>query len=44
LNIPDEECLSGWGRKFDEPIALPGGDKLVPQPAAAILTRFKETC
>jgi hypothetical protein len=23
------ERSSGWGRKFDEPIALPGGGKLV---------------
>jgi len=23
------ECSSGWGRKFDEPIALPGGGRLV---------------
>jgi hypothetical protein len=26
------ERSSGWGRKFDEPIALPGGGKLVPHP------------
>jgi hypothetical protein len=41
----DEEMpeRSGWGRKFDGPIALPGDGKLVASPAAAILTRFKET-
>jgi len=26
------ERSSEWGRKFDEPIALPGGGKLVPHP------------
>jgi hypothetical protein len=26
------ECSSGWGRKFDEPIALPGGGRLIPHP------------
>ena len=25
----DEECSSGWDRKFEEPIAPPGGGKLV---------------
>jgi hypothetical protein len=28
----DAECSSGWGRKFHEPIALPGGGRLVPHP------------
>ncbi|KRR04233.1 hypothetical protein CP49_23715 [Bradyrhizobium valentinum] len=26
------ERSSGWGRKFEEPIALPGGGSLVPRP------------
>ena len=26
------ERSSEWGRKFDEPIALPGGGRLVPHP------------
>jgi hypothetical protein len=45
LDTPGEkmpECSSGWGRKFDEPIAL-GRRQARPSPAAAILTRFKET-